>query len=58
MDSSELIVMRMGKRSQASEVENDQSDSSAMTLQAKQMSGEAVRPFVGSRIASFSLRMM
>ena len=32
MDISELMVMRMGKRSLVSEVETDQSDSSAMSL--------------------------
>ena len=58
MDSSELMVMRMGKCSQASEVETDQTDSNAMSLEAKLMSCEDDRPFVGSRIASFSLRMV
>ena len=55
MDCSELMVMRMGKLSLASEVESDQSDSSAMSLEAKLMSSEVDRPFVGSRVASFSL---
>ena len=32
MDSSELMVMRIGKLSLASEVETDKSDSSAMSL--------------------------
>ena len=41
-----------------SEVETDQSDSSSMSLEAKLMSGEVDRPFVGSRVASFSLRMV
>ena len=58
MVSSELIVMRTGRLSQASEVETDQSDSSAMSLVAKLMSGEVDRPFVGSRVASFSPRMV
>ena len=48
--SSQLMVMRMDKCSLAREVETDQSDSSAMSLEAKLMSGEADRPFVGSRI--------
>ena len=51
MDSSELMVMRIGKSSLASEVETDQSDSSAMSLEAKLMSGEVDRPFIGSRVA-------
>ena len=38
-------------------METDQSDSSAMSLEAKLMSGEVVRLFVGSRAASFTLRM-
>ena len=50
--------MRMGKLSLASEVETGQSDSSAMSLEAKMMSGEVDRPFVGSLVASFSLRMV
>ena len=36
---------------------NGQSDRSAMSLEVKLMSGEDGRPFVGSRVASFSLRM-
>ena len=44
------MVMRMGKCSLASEVETDQSDSSAKSLEAQLMSGEVDRPFVGSRI--------
>ena len=44
-------------RSLASEVETDKSDSSAMSLEAELMSGEVDRPFVGSHVASFSLRM-
>ena len=56
MDSSKLIVM--SKLSLASEVENDQSDSSAMSLEAKQILGEVYRPFDGSRVASFLLRMV
>ena len=39
-------------------MENDQSDSSTMLLEVKLMSGEVDRPFVGSRVASFSLRMV
>ena len=50
--------MMMGRRSLASEVETDQSDSSEMSLEAKLMSGEVNRPFVGSRVASFSIRMV
>ena len=50
MDSSELMVMRMGKWSLASEVDTDQSDSSAMSLEAKLILGEVDRPFVGSRV--------
>ena len=42
----------------ASVVETDQSDSSAMSLDAKLMSGEVDRLFGGSRVASFSLRMV
>ena len=53
MDSSELMVIRMGKWSLSREVWTDQSDSSAMSLEAKLMSGEANRQFVGSRVASF-----
>ena len=37
---------------------DDQSDSSAMSLEAKLMSGKIDRPFVGSCVASFSLRMV
>ena len=58
MDSSELMVMRMGRLSLDSKVETDQSDSSAMSLEAKLMSNEDERPFVGSRVASFSSRMV
>ena len=58
MDSSELMVMIVGKLSQACELENDQSDSSAISLEANVMSGEVDKPFVGSRVASFSLRMV
>ena len=58
MNSSEFMVMRMGRRSLAREVETDQSNSSAMSLEAKLMSGEVDRPFVGSRVASFLLRMV
>ena len=50
--------MWMGKWSLASEVETDQSDSSAMSLEAKLMSGEVDPPFDGSGVASFSLRMV
>ena len=39
-------------------METDQSDSSAMLLKAKLMSGEVERQFVGSCVASFSLRMV
>ena len=42
----------------AIEVETDQSDSSAMSLEAKLMSGEVDRTFVCCRVASFSLRMV
>ena len=35
-----------------------QSDCIAMSLEAKLMSGEVDRPFNGSRVASFSLRMV
>ena len=58
MESADLMLRRMGKRSLAIEVEADQSDCSAMLLKAKLLSGEVVRPFVGSRVASFSLRMV
>ena len=58
MDSSELMVMRMGRRSLASKVATDQPDSSSVSLKAKLTSGEVDGPFVGSRIASFSLRMV
>ena len=58
MDSSKLMVMRMGKISLASEVDIDQSDSSAMSLEVIPMSGEVDRPFVGSRVTLFSLRMV
>ena len=40
MDSSEFMVMSICKLSLASEVETDQSDSSAMSLEAKRMSDE------------------
>ena len=56
MDSSELMMM--SKRSLASEVETDQSDSSVMSLEAKLMSGEADRSFVGSWEASYPLRLV
>ena len=56
MDSSDLMMIRMGKSSLAHEVETDQSDISAMSLVASLMSGEVDRPFVVSRVASFSLR--
>ena len=36
-------------------METDQSDSSAFSLEAKLMSGEVDRQFVGSLVASFSL---
>ena len=39
-------------------METDQSDSSAMSLVAKLMTVEFDRPFDGSRVASFSSRMM
>ena len=58
MDSSELMVKRMGRWSLASEVDADQSDSSAMSLAAKLISGYVDRPFVCSRVASLSLRMV
>ena len=58
MDSSELMVMRMVKLSLASEIETDQSDGSAMSLEVILVSGEVDQPFVGSRVASFSLRMV
>ena len=45
--------MRMDKCSLASEVVTDQSDSSVMPLEAKLMSGEVDRTFVGSCVASF-----
>ena len=51
MDSSELMEMRMGKWSLASEVETDQ-------FEPKLMSSEVDRTFNGSRVASFSLRMV
>ena len=51
---SELMVMRMGKWSLAGEEEIDQSDSTAMSLEAKLVSVEVYRPFVGSRVASLS----
>ena len=57
MDSSELLLKRMEKLSLASEVETDQSGSSAMSLEAKLMSVEDDRPFVGCRVASLSLRI-
>ena len=58
MDSSELIVMMMGRRSLASKVATDQPDSSSVSLKSKLMSGEVDGPFVGSHIVSFSLRMV
>ena len=39
-------------------METDQSDSCAMSLAVKLMSGEVDRPFIGSRVASFSQKMM
>ena len=42
----------------ASDVESDQSDSSAMSLEAKLISGEVDRPFVGSSVASFYIEMV
>ena len=39
-------------------MDTDQSDSSAMPLEVKQMSRKVHRPFVSNREASFSLRMM
>ena len=45
--------MRMGRSSLASRVETDQADSSVMSLEAKLMSSEVDRPFVGSGVASF-----
>ena len=36
-------------------METDQSDSCAMSLEAKLILGEVDRPFVASRVASFSL---
>ena len=36
----------------------DQSDSCAMSLEDKLMSAEVDQPFVGSHVASFSLRMV
>ena len=57
MDSSELMVLTMGRLSPAGEVDTDQSDSSVMTLEAKLMSGDVDRPFFYSHVASFSLRM-
>ena len=33
-------------------------DGSAMSLEAKLMSGEVDRPFVGRRVTSFSVRMV
>ena len=49
VDSSDMMVIRMDRWSLASEVETDQSYSSAMSLEAKLMSGEFDRSFVGSR---------
>ena len=48
----------MGKLSLANQVETDKSNSCAVSLEAKLMSGEVDRPFVGSRVASFSLRIV
>ena len=48
----------MGRYSLASEFETDQCDSRAMSLEAKLMSVEVDRPFVGCRVASFSLKMV
>ena len=39
-------------------METVQSGNRAMSLEAKLMSGEVDRPFVDSRVASFSLRMV
>ena len=39
-------------------METDQSDSSAISLETKQMSGEVDRPFVGSRVDLFALEMV
>ena len=50
--------MRMGELSLASEIDTDPSDSSAMLLEAKLMSGDVDRPFVGNRVASFPVRIM
>ena len=58
MDSSELMVMMMGRRSLASKVASDQPDSSSVSLKAQLMSGEVDGPFVGSRIVSFTSRMV
>ena len=38
--------------------ETGQSDSSAMTLEAKVMSGDVDRPFVGCGVASFSVSIV
>ena len=43
--------MKMGKLSLVSEVETDQSDRSAISMEAKLMTGEVDRQFVGSRVA-------
>ena len=47
-----------GQMIMASEVETDQTDNSAILFEAKLMSGKVDRPFVGSRVGSFSLRMV
>ena len=55
MDNSELMAMSViSMLSLASEVEILQSDSSAMSLEAKLMSGVVDRPYV----ALFSIRMV
>ena len=59
MDSSEMMVIRMGRLSLASDMETDQYDgSSAMSLEVILMSYVVDWPFVGSNVASFSLRMV
>ena len=58
VDTTTTTTTTMGKWSLASEAETDQSDSSAMSLEAKLMSSEVDRPFVCFRVASFSLRMV
>ena len=58
MNSSELMMMMMGRLFLASEVETEQSDSSAMSLGAIHMSSVVDRSFASSRFTSFSLRMV